>query len=32
VRLIYGRLRDSDPLEIDGSVTRADLVRLFPGF
>jgi uncharacterized protein (TIGR03083 family) len=31
-RVIYGRLRDSDALEIDGSVTRADLVRLFPGF
>jgi uncharacterized protein (TIGR03083 family) len=31
-RLVYGRHRAGDQLDVTGSVTRADLVRLFPGF
>lgn len=32
VRLVYGRLRPEDQLELTGPATRDDLVRLFPGF
>ena len=31
-RLLSGRLRDIDDLEIEGPLSRADLLRVFPGY
>jgi uncharacterized protein (TIGR03083 family) len=31
-RLLSGRLRDSDEIDITGPVSRADLLRVFPGY
>lgn len=32
LRLVYGRVRPSDRIEVTGSVTRDDLIALFPGY
>ncbi|MCU1588347.1 MAG: maleylpyruvate isomerase family mycothiol-dependent enzyme [Frankiales bacterium] len=32
IRLITGRFRPTDPLELSGPVGRADLLRVFPGY
>ena len=31
-RLLSGRIRETDALEIEGPVSRADLLRVFSGY